>query len=229
MVYTALVVDSDPVQLALTARALADLAYDVLTASTFDDATRQILAVSTLSLLICDIRLGEFNGIHLALRARGRHPKSLVIITHDTFDPTLEFEAKQLGAVYAVKPVTATQLANAISFLSYATGVPAADRVRRWPRKHVDRPLRASVNDREAVLRDISYGGLCIEFPQGEPESLPSTADVFLPTFGLSVKVHPVWSRVAEPSARWLCGSELIENDEHMIALWHQFVDGCSV
>ena len=225
MSLSALVVDSDPVQLALTARVLAELSYDVLTASTFEDATRQVLATSKLSLLVSDIRLGEFNGIHLALRARSRHSKVLVIVTHESADPTLEFEAKQLGAVYVIKPVTSTQLSSAIAFLSYVPGAPPADKVRRWPRKQVDRTLRASVNDREALLRDVSYGGLCVAFPQGELGSLPPTVDVFLPMFGFSLKIHPVWTRMAE--AQWLCGSEVIERDEQTLALWHQVVDGC--
>ncbi len=225
MSLSALVVDADPVQLALTARALADLAYDVLTASTFEDATRQILATSKLSLLISDIRLGEFNGIHLALRARSRHPKVLVIVTHSSADPTLEYEAKQLSAAYMIKPVTSAQLGSSIAFLSYDPSAPTTERVRRWPRKHVDSAMRASVNDREALLRDISYGGLCVEFPRGDIGSLPPTLEVFLPNFGLSLKIHPVWTRMAE--AQCLCGSEVIESDEQTLALWHQFVDGC--
>ncbi len=225
MSLSALVVDSDPVQLALTARVLTELSYDVLTASTFEDATRQILTTSKLSLLVSDVRLGEFNGIHLALRARSRHPNVLVIITHESADPTLEFEAKQLGAAYVLKPVTPTQLSSSIAFLSYVPGASPAERVRRWPRKQVDSALRASVNDREALLRDISYGGLCVAFPHGEVASLPPTVDVFLPTFGFSLKIHPVWTRMAE--AQWLCGSEVVERDEQTLALWHQFVDGC--
>ncbi|HZP48741.1 MAG TPA: response regulator [Vicinamibacterales bacterium] len=223
----ALVVDSDPVQLALTARTLTDLSYDVMTASTFEDATRQILTTPALSLLISDVRLGEFNGIHLALRARSRHPKVLIIVTHESVDPTLEFETKQLSAAYVVKPVTTTQLTNAISYLSHVTGAATGNRVRRWPRKQVERAVRASVNDRDALLRDISYGGFCVELPQGDPGSLPSTIEVFVPTFGLSLKAHPVWTRSAEPSATLLCGSEVVENDEQTLALWHQFVDGC--
>jgi CheY-like chemotaxis protein len=224
---SALAVDADPVHLALTARVLADLGYDVLTASTFDDANRQIQAALSLSLLISDVRLGEFNGIHLALRARTRHPNVLVVITQDSFDPTLEFEAKQLRAAYCLKPATSSWLASAIADLSRAKDAPPADNTRRWPRKQVGSILRARVNDREALLRDISYGGLCVEFSTDEVGPLPPTTDVLLPQVDLSVKVHLVWARIAAQSPNWLCGSEVIEGDQQTLTLWQQFVDGC--
>jgi hypothetical protein len=74
---------------------------------------------------------------------------------------------------------------------------------------------------------DISYGGLCLEFPSDEFEtSLPSLLNVELRALGLSLQMHPVW---AQPSSEAvLCGGELVASDEASLAQWRDFVDSMS-
>jgi CheY-like chemotaxis protein len=49
------------------------------------------------SVLISEIRLGDFNGLHLALRARTNEIPSIVV---GNPDPVLEREAERLGVAY---------------------------------------------------------------------------------------------------------------------------------
>jgi DNA-binding response OmpR family regulator len=48
-------------------------------------------------LLITELKLGEYNGMQLALRVRDEHTPAIVIGTHDT---VWEREARQLGVMY---------------------------------------------------------------------------------------------------------------------------------
>src|SRR5437763_94763 len=227
MIGSALVVDSDPVQLAATARALAELDYDVVLASSFEDANRHLAAADSLSLLVADVRLGQYNGLHLAFRTRSRHPNIQVVITDRVFDATLEAETKRIGGVYTTKPVTANQIAAFIARLSEPAGAGSRP-ARRWPPQPVMGGLIASVEAREARLLDISYGGVCLELSEADfSAALPSTMDVLLPTSGLSLRVHPVWARAAASSAAWLCGGEVIASDQPSLMEWQHFVDSC--
>jgi CheY-like chemotaxis protein len=223
---TALIVDTDTVQLALTAQALRALDYTVIAASSFDDARRHLLDTGELSLLVADIRLGQFNGLHLAFRARAHHPHVRLVITDHAFDTTLEAETKRLGGAYLARPFTTEVLATLISHpepraaASVQSGTP-----RRWPRRPVAGVV-AAVGPREARLYDVSYGGVCIEFPRGDFDAaLPSTLDVELTGIGLSLRVHPVWVRTTSSSPAWLCGGEVIANDPPAMLQWRQFVD----
>src|SRR5713226_3955543 len=107
MIGSALVVDSDSIKFAVTTRVVTELGWTVVPASTFEEANRRDAADQTISLLIADVRLGAFNGVHLAFRVRRRRPNVLIIITHDVYDPTLDAEAKRLGGFYCIKPLTA--------------------------------------------------------------------------------------------------------------------------
>jgi CheY-like chemotaxis protein len=222
---TALVVDPDPVRLASTSEALRSLGYAVSVASTFEDARRQLLASEALSLLVADIRLGQFNGLHLAFRARAHIPQVRLVITDHVFDVTLEAETKRLGGAYIVRPFTTDILAEAIAPPEPSAAGSPQTGIRRWPRRHVA-DVVAAVGPRQARLFDVSYGGLCLEFPRGDLDAtLPSTLDVELTELGLSLRMHPVWVRTTSVSPAWLCGGEVIAIDSPAMNQWREFVD----
>src|SRR5687767_1477884 len=54
--------------------------------------------------LISEVRLGEFNGLHLALRAQARNVPAILVGQPDS---VLEREATQLGAFYVADPLDA--------------------------------------------------------------------------------------------------------------------------
>src|SRR5438067_4834330 len=111
----ALIVDPHPVHLGGAQRVLADSGFDVTVVSTFEDAKRRLSTVSALELLITDVRLGPYNGFHLALRARASHPHICIIIADQARDVALEREARGLGATYVVKPLPHDQLARLVA------------------------------------------------------------------------------------------------------------------
>src|SRR5262245_16195751 len=89
---------------------LANAGYDTL-ATTSYEAGRFALRRDKPDLLIVDVRLGEFNGLQLLIAAGTQIP---AIVVSGFGDPTLEAEARKLGADYLVKPMTPSHLLAAV-------------------------------------------------------------------------------------------------------------------
>ena len=70
--------------------------------------------------LITEVRLGAFNGLHLAIRANGRglHTRTILIGAPDRM---LQTEASEQHAHYLTTPVDGTRLAAAVRELSSPT------------------------------------------------------------------------------------------------------------
>jgi DNA-binding NtrC family response regulator len=109
-----LVVDPDPSDLSNTALVLQSAGYRVAVATAFDEA-KVLLASESPDLLITGLRLGPYNGLHLVLRSRSDHPAMAAIVTSRYPDPVLEAEAQRQRAAFLLKPVTDTELLEAIS------------------------------------------------------------------------------------------------------------------
>jgi len=219
-----LIVDSQPTQLDMCARTLTTIGYDVTAVTTFEGAKRRLAAPQPLTLLIADIRLGPYNGLHVALRARSLHPRICIIITDRAYDPMLERQARQIGAMYVVKPVSAAKVAELVTQLlkghtdSSATG-------RRWHRINLSNPLRAAVGALPVRLVDMSYGGVRLKFQTNPGGHLPDRMEVLLSDRDLCVTIHPVWERAADDRDGWLCGGEVIVADNGPAQEWRRFVD----
>ena len=112
-----LVVSLDETASSQTARMLRQAGYGVATAATFEQATDH-LSRHTPDLLITDVRLGAFNGLHLAHRRHLFDPTSSSIVTHTEADAALGPEALRAGAAWlattqveeALLPLAATLL-----------------------------------------------------------------------------------------------------------------------
>jgi len=79
--------------------------YAVVSASSFQAARKALDCVEP-DLLIADIRLDAFNGLHLAILSRIERPGTPVIITHVCADSILECEAKRCeAAAFVVDPL----------------------------------------------------------------------------------------------------------------------------
>jgi DNA-binding response OmpR family regulator len=110
---SAFVVDDDKLVSALVATWLAKAGYAVKTCGTFAEAKRQIMADSP-PVLVVDVRLEGFNGIHLAILARQLNPNSRIVVLSGYDDPVLRRDAMALGAVYLLKPLNSAELLAAI-------------------------------------------------------------------------------------------------------------------
>lgn len=101
---TILVVDTDPTQVRALARQLRGCGYQVLEATSFPEAQR-IWDAEHPQVLVADVRLEAYNGLHLLIRARAVRPDVTAIITSPVFDRVLADETRRLGGTLLMKPV----------------------------------------------------------------------------------------------------------------------------
>src|SRR5262245_9823802 len=98
------VVHADPGTLKGLEALLSQHAFTVAAIDSFARAKEHLNAVSP-DLLIVDVKLGPFNGLHLVVRSSLDHPNLPAIVTHDQPDPVIESEARRLHADFIVKPL----------------------------------------------------------------------------------------------------------------------------
>jgi len=92
-----------------TKQVLKSAGHLVTRAFGFEEAKRWLQS-SPPDLLMTDVRLGAYNGLHLVLRARAKHPEMPAIVVDMDHDPVLEREASEAGATYVAKPFEADSL-----------------------------------------------------------------------------------------------------------------------
>jgi two-component system KDP operon response regulator KdpE len=117
-----LVVDDDPPVRDLVSRWLNRSGYTVAVAGSFREAVA-LLPVASPHALVIDVRLGDFNGLQLALQARRWNPHARIVMISGWDDPVLRREADACQAGYLCKPFTADALLNALAELPQALGV----------------------------------------------------------------------------------------------------------
>ena len=132
-----LVVDADTRDRTSTVLLLEAAGYQVRSARSFEDA-RTLLATERPDLLITDLRLGPYNGLHLVLWSRNEHPEMAMVVTTRFADPVLEAEARRNEADFLLRPIGDTQLLDTIAgSLSRAEGRrSAAAAASTHPAKH---------------------------------------------------------------------------------------------
>jgi two-component system response regulator GlrR len=92
-----------------TERVLRSAGHLVTRAFGFEEAKR-CLQFAPPDLLMTDVRLGAYNGLHLVMRAHLEHPDMPAIVLDADHDPVLEREANGAGATYLAKPFEAKSL-----------------------------------------------------------------------------------------------------------------------
>lgn len=169
-------------------------------------------------LLIADVRLGAFNGLHLAVRCHDVSPDTSVMLLDAVDDPITRTDARNLRAVYLARPLDDADLLAHVSRAAVQRQAPH----RRWPRKHPAVGLAAQVAHRPARMLDLSYGGFRIEVPG--LEAIQACFEVALPNFGVAVRAKSVWTRRAGSGSFW-CGAELADSDAQSTVAWRHIVD----
>jgi len=109
-----LVVSNDGRGLAQTLGILNGAGYETSGASCFEDATR-LLQSRPPDLVIADERLGEFNGLHVILKARDRRPETPAIVTTPRKNRGLEADARSLKVQCMVSSHDPSELLLTIS------------------------------------------------------------------------------------------------------------------
>ena len=104
-----LLVDDDPSLLDALTRAFTEAGEEVAAYGNFEDA-RRALHTTVFHAMVTDVRLGEFNGLQLAVIARATNPGIRILVFSGFDDPVLRTEAEHVGAIYLVKPVAGSTL-----------------------------------------------------------------------------------------------------------------------
>ena len=108
-----LLVDDDASLLDALQRSFTEAGEQIVACASFAEA-RRALQTTHFDALITDVRLGEFNGLQLAVIGREAYPDIRLIVFSGFDDPVLRTEADHVGATYVVKPVTSTALLDLV-------------------------------------------------------------------------------------------------------------------
>jgi DNA-binding NtrC family response regulator len=104
-----LVLDDEPSVAALYALALEHAGHHVTKCTSYEDA-RAHLKNDAPEALLADVRVGEFNGLQLALFFRSTSPDGPLMIVSGHDDVVIRKEAERLGAAFLLKPVDINEL-----------------------------------------------------------------------------------------------------------------------
>jgi DNA-binding response OmpR family regulator len=118
-----LIVDDDPQILSLANRYLTHAGFDVAISDDFLQAMFQLRAHRP-SVLIVDVRLGDRNGLQLAIIARQQWPDVPIVTISGWDDPVLKREAAACQTVFLTKPFGQSQLVTAIQHARQLTSSP---------------------------------------------------------------------------------------------------------
>ncbi len=215
--YRILVLDDDEHALSGIVELLRDAGHHVTGAATYD-AAKRLLAVSPFDLLISDVRLRSFNGLHLVMQTRADHPEMAVIIITGYEDPMIELEAHRYRAELVRKPIRPAEFQAKVKAL-----LGSVRRQRRWPRKRVVGGFRVTIGGRPAAVVDVSYGGLRLELPDRSP--LPAAFDVEVSGIGLHLEVEPVWTQNGSAASGTVVGATLSAEHTPSARTWRAIVD----
>lgn len=220
LAYRVLVLEDDEHALSGIVELIREAGHQVTGAATYH-AAKQLLAESPFDLLVSDVRLRSFNGLHLVMQTRVDHPDTAVIIITGYDDPLIDLEAHRYHAELVRKPI------KPVEFLALVNDMlSGVRRQRRWPRKRVDGGFRVTVKGRTAAVVDVSYGGLRLEMPDKAP--LPDSFDVEVTGIGLHLEVQPVWTQSTAEASGTLIGATLLADHTASAQTWRAIVDRLS-
>ena len=173
-------------------------------------------------LLISDVKLGAFNGLHLAIRACVQGTPTVLI---GELDRVLEAEARRQHAAYLTPPVDHSRLLAVVR-----EQLSAVQHTRRSTRKQVPQ-IEAFADDIPARVLDVSYEGMRLETVDAQDE-LPPNFTIRLPLFNFSCDVQQVWSAAGNGNGRLMTGVSCVASlatedaDQAVVAVsWRDLVD----
>lgn len=114
-----LVVNADAAVLVRLETMLTAAGYQTVGTTSFTEA-RSLLERSGFELLIADVRLGAFNGLHLA--ARCQESELAVLVTHSTSDAWFALEAQRFGAQFVADPANNPELLRMVRRIAVPLG-----------------------------------------------------------------------------------------------------------
>jgi DNA-binding response OmpR family regulator len=139
-------VDSDFGSVRTLAHTLREGGLDVFEATSFQEG-KFLWSTQSPDVLVVDIRLGQFNGLQLLMRARSDRPDIQAIITSSFPDPVLEAETRRFGGIFMIKPIDPRHVLDAVQGIAASGPVPTpVTPPYLLERRRVDRRLLAVPN-----------------------------------------------------------------------------------
>ena len=203
-----LIVDDNATTRGELVKLLADAGFETMTAATVPEAMRALTATPP-HLLITEIRLDSYNGLHLI--AMAPKPIPAIVITGYA-DRAVEADARRLGAEYLSKPVSPGELYAAVQRTlnsAAARGVfmpPRAD-----PRTDVAPNTMVLVNDVPACLLDVSAGGARVEIQCAPGATVQSPLAFRLENLDVALPLEVMWKRRTSANT-WVCGVSVADD-----------------
>jgi DNA-binding NtrC family response regulator len=99
-----LILDDDPPIAALYGAALESAGHPVVVCTSYEDA-RAFLKQEIPKGLLTDVRVGEYNGLQLAIFFRSLSPDGTLLVVSGHDDVVIRQEARQINAGFLVKPL----------------------------------------------------------------------------------------------------------------------------
>ena len=110
---TAVVVEPSVAETLFLVSSLSDLGFQVAVSDNFRDARAQLMSAP--DLLVTELRLGEYNGLHLVFRAKSVRSDVAAIIRTQIADPLLQLEAERMGATFVLKTTSPAEFRAAVA------------------------------------------------------------------------------------------------------------------
>ena len=214
-----LLVESDLQTSTAITKVLGGAGHAVTALTSFEAATDSALK-SRPDLLIAGVRLGRFNGLHLAARLRADHPALPIIILGHEGDVVLAAEAIQLRARFVPKTTPPMRLLSFVDDLLAGRAPRDLVSTRRWQRRPTSLPVKTPQGMAWAI--DVGYGGMRVQ--SIVPVDLDAPADINLPTLGINVQGLFRWSKPSADQKLWWFGFEL-DTDSVDTRRWRRIVD----
>jgi DNA-binding NtrC family response regulator len=110
---TTIVVEPTLVDIWFAVSGLANGGFHITVAESFLEA-KTLIDKQPPAVLITDIRLREYNGLHLVLRGKAARPDMAAIVVTTFADPVLQAEAERMNATFILKPTTRQEFLAAV-------------------------------------------------------------------------------------------------------------------
>ena len=142
---TALVVEPSLAEALSLHSVLSELSFQVTVSDNFNDAKARL--GPSITLLVTELRLNEYNGLHLVFRAKSVRRQMAAIIRTQISDPLLQLEAERMGATFVLKTAGAAEFRAAVCRTLFRSP-DSVDPIRPpFERRHGDRRVTQDRSD----------------------------------------------------------------------------------